>query len=297
MDTVRSMRVFATVAQTGSFAAAADRLDLSRAAVTRHVAALEKHLGTRLLQRTTRRLALTDAGSLYRERCDRLLEWLDETEALVGRGQQTARGNLRVSAPVAFGSRHLAPALAAFLGQYPEITVDLALNDRRVSLVDEGFDVAIRIAERLEPGLVARRLSTSQLHLCAAPSYLARRGWPADPAALTSHDCLLYTYAPQATWRFRGAGQSYRVPVSGSLKANNGEALLAAAEAGLGLILQPDFIVQDAMAAGRLVPALPGFDPGRVGIHAVYASRDYLPFRVRLFMDFLAQRLAATELA
>ncbi len=297
MDTVRSMRVFSTVAQTGSFAAAADRLDLSRAAVTRHVAALEKHLGTRLLQRTTRRLALTDAGSLYRERCDQILEWLDETEALVGRGQQTARGTLRVSAPVAFGSRDLAPAVAAFLQRYTEIRVDLALNDRRVSLVDEGFDVAIRIADRLEPGLVARRLATSQLHLCAAPSYLERRGRPADPAALVRHDCLLYTYAPQATWRFRGTGQTHRVPVSGSLKANNGEALLAAAEAGLGLILQPDFIVQDAIAAGRLVPVLPDFDPGRAGIHAVYASRDYLPFRVRLFVDFLARRLAISHLA
>lgn len=293
MDTLQSMRVFASVAQTGSFAAAAERLNLSRASVTRHVAALERRLGTRLLQRTTRRLALTEAGSLYRERCEQMLEWLDETEALVGRGQHTASGTLRISAPVSFGARHVAPATAEFVQRYPHIEVDLALNDRRVNLVDEGFDLAIRIAARLEPGLVARRLSRSRLLLCAAPAYLQRCGHPATPEALAGHNCLLYTYSPRNAWLFRHAGYSHRVTVSGNLKANNGEALLAAARAGLGLVLQPDFIVREALRDGSLETVLPEFDPGHAGIHAVYTSRAFLPARVRLFIDFLGARFAA----
>lgn len=291
MDTLKAMRVFAAVADVGSFAAAAERLGTSRASVTRHVALLERHLGVRLLQRSTRRLALTEAGNAYRERCEQILNWVDEAEAAVGSGQRAPQGTLRVSAPVSFGVRYLAPAVTAFLARFENIEIDLVLSDRRVNLVEEGFDVAVRIATYLEPGLVARRLSSSRLRVCAARTYLQRHGEPSEPVALKAHHCLLYTHSPQNVWRFKRSGQIYNVAVSGRLRANSGGALLAAAQEGLGLILQPAFIVDEAIAAGRLHPVLRDYDPGEIGIYAVYASRKFLPPKVRTFVDFLARHL------
>ena len=290
MDVLQAMRVFSAVADIGSFAKAAERLDLSPASVTRQVAQLEDHLGSRLLNRTTRRLSLTESGSLYLQRCQEVLALIEDAERMVGGQQSVPVGTLRVSAPVSFGSRHLAPALAAYVGRYPAVAVELELNDRQVNLVEEGFDIAIRVAERLDPGLVARRLALARLRLCAAPAYLARRGVPRVPAELHDHDCLLYTYAAQSVWIFRRAGQTERIAVAGSVKANNGDALLAAAAAGLGVILQPDFIVADALHDGRLVTLLDDYDCGGAGIYAVYPSRRHLPLKVRSFIDFLAGR-------
>ncbi len=288
MDILQAMRVFSTVADSGSFAKAADRLGLSRASVTRQVAQLEDHLGSRLLNRTTRRLSLTEAGSLYLQRCQEVLELIDDAERLVGGQHSVPVGTLRVSAPVSFGSRYLAPALAAYVDRYPAVAVELELNDRQVNLVEEGFDIAIRIADRLDPGLVARRLALARLRLCAAPAYLARRGVPQAPAELHDHNCLVYTYASSNVWVFRQASQTERIAVAGSIRANNGDALLTAAATGLGIILQPDFIVAEAVGDGRLVVLFDDYDCGEAGIYAVYPSRRYLPLKVRSFIDFLA---------
>lgn len=284
------MRVFSTVVDSGSFAKAADRLGLSRASATRQVAQLEDHLGSRLLNRTTRRLSLTEAGTLYLQRCQEALDLIDETERLVGGAHGTPVGTLRLSAPVSFGTHQLAPALAAYVQRYPSVTIELELNDRQVNLVEEGFDAAIRIATRLDPGLVARRLARAALRVCASPGYLESRGVPRTPADLRDHDCLLYTYASQNVWQFRRGERSERVAVAGSLRANNGDALLAAAVAGLGIILQPAFIVDQALSDGRLVALLDSYQAGEGGIYVVYPSRRHLPLKVRSFIDFLARR-------
>lgn len=290
MDTLHAMRVFSTVVEMGSFAAAAERLGLSRASTTRQLAQLEEHLGTRLLSRTTRRLNLTEAGAVYLQRCQQVLELIDDTERLVGSDRHIPRGTLRVSAPVSFGTRHVAPAIADYVRRYPRVDVELVLNDRQVNLIEEGFDLAIRIAAKLDPGLVARQLASSRSLICAAPAYLARYGEPHEPAALRDHNCLLYTYAPQTIWSLRRGEQTFRIAVTGNVRANNGDALLEAALTGLGLILQPAFIVGQALASGRLQPVLSDYQVGGVGIYAVYTSRQYLPLKVRTFIDFLLAR-------
>ena len=263
--------------------------------MSRHVADLETHLGARLLHRTTRRLSLTESGRAFHERAVQLLADLEEAEAAVTESTLVPRGTLKLTCPITFGERHLAPAIAAFAVRHPQLRFDVDLSDRVVDLVDEGCDLAVRIGSAGGATLIARRIGETQLVCCAAPSYIATSGAPATPAELARHPCLAYTYlAAPDLWRFTdAAGAIEEVRVSGPLDANNGRFLAALAATGMGIALEPDFIVGDDIRSGRLVALLPGYRPPSSPIYAVYPSRRHLSAKVRLFVDFLSARFAA----
>ena len=295
LDQVTSMRVFVRVVALGGFSAAARAMGISPAMATRHVVALEERLGARLLQRTTRRLTLTDAGSRYREACERVLAEIDEAEAEAAADVVEPRGTLRVNGPLSFGFREIAPAVAGFAAAHRGLAIDLSLTDRFVDIVEEGWDLAVRIGRLRDSTLIARRLAAVRVVLCAAPGYLERFGTPKAIADLARHNCLGYTLpAPASADRwFFGSDGSIPVEVSGNLRANNGDALRVAALAGQGLIYQPTFIVADDLKAGRLVCIHLDHPPFEFGaVHAVYASGRRLPAKTRLFIDFLARRWA-----
>jgi len=294
MDRFQSFSAFAKVVELGSFAAAAGRLDVSTSAVSRQVADLEAHLEVRLLNRTTRRLSLTEAGQAFYERCVLLLADLEDTEASVRSEAVAPKGTLRVTCGVTFGERYLAPAVAEFAGRHPQVAFDIDLSDRTVDLVEEGFDLAIRIGPVGQQALVARRIGDTQLVCCAAPSYLARRPAPNTPDDLQRHECFAYTYAATASaWTFEGPDGARHTPrINFRHRANNGRMLAAMAVAGVGITLEPDFIVATQVRAGRLIRVLPGYEPPRSPISAVYPSRRHLSAKVRSFVDFLAERYA-----
>ena len=294
MDRFQSFSTFAKVVELGSFAAAAGRLDVSTSAVSRQVADLEAHLEVRLLNRTTRRLSLTEAGQAFYERCVLLLADLEDTEASVRSEAVAPKGTLRVTCGVTFGERYLAPAVAEFAGRHPQVAFDIDLSDRTVDLVEEGFDLAIRIGPVGQQALVARRIGDTQLVCCAAPSYLARRPAPNTPDDLQQHECFAYTYAATASaWTFEGPDGARHTPrINFRHRANNGRMLAAMAVAGVGITLEPDFIVATEVRAGRLIRVLPGYEPPRSPISAVYPSRRHLSAKVRSFVDFLAERYA-----
>jgi len=292
LDRVISMQVFARVATLGSFSAAARALDLSQTMVTKHVAALEGRLGVKLLHRSTRRLVLTEGGRNYLAACERILSEIEEAEASASLDRIEPRGTLRLNVPLTFGFRHIAPALAEFNRLHPAVSFDLGLADRYVDLIEEGWDLAIRIGRLKDSSLVARRLADCRTVVCAAPSYLKEHGIPKTLDDLPRHNCLGYTL-PSAIganrWTFGQDGEIV-VPVQGNLRANNGDALLAAAVAGQGLIYQPTFIVGDSLRDGSLVPVLPGYPTYQPGIHAVLPSGRQAPAKVRAFVAFLSQR-------
>jgi DNA-binding transcriptional LysR family regulator len=293
MDKLNAMQAFVRVVEAGSFVKAAGQLGISTTAASRLVGDLETHLGTRLLQRTTRRLSVTEAGSAYFDRCQQIVGAVEDAEAQVGLEARRPFGTLRVSGPVVFGVLHLGPLLAAYGARYPEVRVDIALADRVVDLVDEGYDVAIRIAGRLADTLVARRLATIRIVVCAAPEYLRRRGTPRAPPDLAGHNCLLYTISERpAEWTFAGPQGTTTVRVAGSLRANNGDLLHAAALAGEGLVVLPTFIVGDDLRQGKLVRVLPRYCQPDLAAYAVYPTRRHLPAKVRSFVDFLAQAIS-----
>lgn len=288
------MRVFAAVAEKNGFSAAADALELSTASVTRQVAALEQRLGTRLLNRTTRRVSLTSAGTAYYQRCVQLLAEFDDMEAAVGAQALQPSGLLRINAPVSFGIVKMGPLLAGFRARHPQVTLELALSDRLVDMVEEGFDLAIRITRQPAPTLIARRLADVRVLACAAPAYLAQAGTPKLPADLAGHQCLTYSYwSGGDEWTLRHAtdGREEQVRIGGGLRANNGDVLCAAARAGMGIVLQPDFLVADDLAAGTLVRVLPDYEVPTIGIFAVYTSRSHLAPKVRSFIDYLVEAL------
>lgn len=287
LDRVTGMQVFARVAALGSFSAAARALGLSQTGVTKHVAALETRLGTRLLHRTTRRLTLTETGRSYLEACERILAEIAEAEAMAGAEGVEAHGTLRLNVPLSFGVREIAPALAAFAAAHPALTIELGLNDRRVDLIEEGWDLAVRIGTLADSGLIARRLAASRLLVCAGPDYLDRHGTPRAPEDLREHNCLDYTLSDSSGWRF--GDRVY--PVSGTLRAPNGAALVAAASAGLGLVYQPTFLVAEALRAGSLVALDLGAPCPTLPIHALMPP-GRRPAKTRAFVDFLAQRFA-----
>mgnify|MGYP000010551705 CR=1 FL=1 len=291
MDDLTDMAVFAGVVEAHGFSGAARQLGLSKAVVSKRVARLEQRLGARLLYRTTRRLSVTESGTTYYEYCARVVAEAAEAEDAVTQLQTEPRGTLKVNAPMSFGRMHLASAIVAFLQHYPEVRVDMVMNDARLDLVAEGFDVAIRIAELPDSSLVARRLAPCRIAVCAAPAYLKRHGQPCTPADLRWHNCLLYTYSgPYGEWRFRGVRNGESVRVSGNLRANNGETLREAAVAGLGIIHSPTFLVGEDLKAGRLKRVLPRYALPELSIHALYAQRRHLPAKVRVFIEFLAVR-------
>lgn len=294
LDRVTSMQVFARVASLGSFSAAARALHLSQTMVTKHVAALEDRLGVKLLHRSTRRLVLTEGGRNYLAACERILAEIEEAEASASLDRIEPRGTLRLNVPLTFGFRHIAPALPEFTRLHPAVSFDLGLADRYVDLIEEGWDLAIRIGRLKDSSLVARRLAPCRTVVCAAPSYLKEHGTPETLDDLAQHNCLGYTL-PSAIganrWTFGTDGEIV-VPVQGNLRANNGDALLAAAVAGQGLIYQPTFIVGDCLRDGSLVPLLSGYPTYQPGIHAVLPSGRQAPAKVRAFIAFLAQRFA-----
>jgi len=299
MDRFHAIEAFVKVVETGSFARAADRLGVSVSSVSRHVTELEAHLDARLLNRTTRRLSLTEIGRAFHERCVQLLADLEEAEESAGAGTLAPRGTLRLTCGVTFGTRHLAPAVSEFMARYPEMRFDVELSDRVVDLVDEGFDAAVRIGAVGGQNLVARKVGVTQLVCCAAPAYLARHGEPRAPEDLTAHACLTYAYAPQSgLWPFRDPdGRELSVRITGPVHANNGAFLEALAVAGVGIAFEPDFVVGPDVKAGRLVKILPTFLPRAAAIHVVYPSRRHLSAKVRAFTDFLVQRFTLAEWA
>ncbi|MFO1067498.1 MAG: LysR family transcriptional regulator [Geminicoccaceae bacterium] len=292
-DRLTAVEVFVRIVETGSFTAAAEQLGLSRAAVSKQMLALEDRLGVRLLNRTTRRNSLTEAGQAFYERGRQILGDLDEAERAAGEAVSRARGTLRVNAPMTFGTMHLARFLPEYLAANPEVAVDMTFNDRVVDLFEEGYDVAVRIGRLADSSLMARRLAPVRLVACAAPAYLARRGEPRAPVELGLHDCLLYTYsASRDGWEFAGPdGTVSAVRIRGRVRANNGEALAAAAAAGLGIVMMPTFILSEHLASGRLVPILRGWTVPDRGLFAVWPQGRHLSAKVRSFVDFLAARL------
>jgi DNA-binding transcriptional LysR family regulator len=299
MDRFHAIEAFVKVVEAGSFARAADRLGVSVSSVSRHVTELEAHLDARLLNRTTRRLSLTEIGRAFHERCVQLLADLEEAEESAGEGALAPRGTLRLTCGVTFGTRHIAPAVTEFMARYPELRFDVELSDRLGDLVDEGFDAAVRIGAVGGQNLVARKVGVTQLVCCAAPAYLARHGEPRVPEDLTAHACLTYAYAPQSgLWPFRDTdGRERSVRITGPVHANNGAFLEALAVAGVGIAFEPDFVVGPDVKAGRLVKILRTFLPRAAPIHVVYPSRRHLSAKVRAFTDFLAQRFTLAEWA
>ncbi len=285
------MHAFIKVVDTRSFTAAAERLNLSKSVVSRRIAELENRLGARLLNRTTRKLSLTEVGQAFYERCTRILADLDEAEQAVADLHAAPRGRLRVNAPVSFGLLHLAPAVSDFLTRYPAIEIEMDLNDRYVDLIDEGYDLAVRIGRLRDSSLIAKRLAPARHVVCASPAYLEKHGTPTAPEDLTAHNCLIYTNVPPAEqWQFRVGGEMRTVRVSGSLRANNGDLLREAAIAGVGIAVMPTFLCGDALSSGALKCLLLESYAVESAVHAVYPQNRHLSPKVRVFVDFLANR-------
>ena len=288
MDTLDGMRTLVAVASEGSFSRAAARLNMSPQLVSKYIAQLESRLGARLINRSTRRLSITEVGQAYYERCRDVLAEIDEMENAVSDAATTARGTLRINAPMTFGTMHLSSAIAEYQRGQPEVSVDLTLDDRVVDIVSEGYDIAIRIGRLRESSLVARKLAPVRLVVCASPDYLDERGVPDTPRDLKNHECLRYTLSSRADrWEFRVGDETQDVQVTGSFLANNGDAIRLAALAGRGLALQPTFIVGDDVRAGRLQLVLRDYEVEPMGVYAAYAHRKYLSGKVRTFVDFL----------
>ncbi|MGF6936644.1 DNA-binding transcriptional LysR family regulator [Paraburkholderia sp. UCT70] len=289
MDRLRAFEIFVTVVDRGSFARAADALETSPANVTRYVNELEAHLGARLLNRTSRRLSLTEAGETLYSRCKAILEDVAETEGLVSTTSIEPRGRLRINAPVSFGILHLAPLWPRFMQQYPDVELDVTLIDRVVDIVEEGFDLAIRISRAGTVDHAARKLATSTNILCASPDYLKRWGHPETPSDLLGHRCIGYTYAATADeWQLMDKdGKTHAVEVNCPMHTNNGDSARAAALAGHGVIWQPTFLIGEDLRAGGLVQVLPEYRLPDIDVLALYPSRRHVSAKVRAAIDFL----------
>jgi DNA-binding transcriptional LysR family regulator len=291
MDRLTAIAVFTRVVDSGSFSAAADHFNLSKSTASKLVIALEQRLGTRLLQRTTRRLSVTEAGAAYYESCVRLLHDADEAERAITQLAAVPQWTLRLNVPMSFGQLHVVPALGEFLRRYPQIRVDMVLDDRLVDLLAGGFDVGIRIARMTDSSVVSRRLAVNRVVVCASPAYLAANGIPRAPRELVGHACLNYSYlSSHTTWRFVGPRGRESVTVRGPFQANNGDALKAAALAGLGLVQLPTFIAGPELAAGTLQSVLEEYEDRSLGVWALYPSSRRPEPKVRVLVDFLAER-------
>ncbi|WP_119390136.1 LysR family transcriptional regulator [Taklimakanibacter lacteus] len=292
MDKLAAIRAFVSVAEEGGFTAAAQELGLSKSAASRQIAALEEALGAQLLKRSTRSVTLTDSGYAYLERCRAVLGDLEEADRAIAALQNEPKGLLRINAPMSFGISHAAPAIADFMNRYPDLQVALILNDRFVDPYDEGFDVTLRIGELEDSSLAARKLAQIEMGLFASPSYVEKHGRPRGPDDLRSHWALHYGRPTgQIEWALRG-GASHSVPIRYRLCSNNGDALRIAAASGLGIALIPAFLVRDELRSGALIALLDGFEPRPIDLYAIYPPTRFLAAKVRLFIDFLAERFA-----
>jgi DNA-binding transcriptional LysR family regulator len=294
MHRFEELRAFVAVVETGSFTAAADRLDAAKSAVSRRVSALEERLGVQLLRRTTRRMNLTDTGRSFYERSARILADLDEAEAAVSQEHGELRGKLRLALPMSFTVHHMGGVIADFSQQHPRVKFDLELNDRRVDLIEEGMDLALRIGRLRDSSLIARRLFDARTVVCAAPAYLEKHGVPETPADLESHRCICYgNLAEPGKWAYREAdGANRHVDVHVSMLVDSGDLISSIAARGLGIALQPTFIAGKKIRAGELVPLLTDFDWPVTPAYAVYPPARHLSYRVRAFIDHLAERFS-----
>ncbi|MEM9063023.1 MAG: LysR family transcriptional regulator [Pseudomonadota bacterium] len=293
MDRLTALNVFRNVVELGSFAAASRHLGLSPAAISKNVSELEAHLTTRLINRTTRRMSLTEAGNSYFESISRVLDDLADADGMLQAMQNTPTGVLRVSAPMTVTLVGLSEAIPKFLERYPDLELDLRLDDRRVDLIEEGYDIALRGSDSLEDsGLIARKLATMDHVLCAAPSYFKRNGKPVRPEDLTRHSCVRFSLSDHADeWTFRAGRKVVKVAVRGRYKVSSSLAVRDALRAGFGLSLIPRMYVRDDLASGRLVTALPHWIPNETSLFAVYPSKRFLLSKVRGFLDFLVTEL------
>lgn len=294
MHRFEELRAFVTVVDAGSFTAAADRLGAAKSVVSRRVSALEERLGVQLLRRTTRRLSLTDTGHSFYEHSARILADLDEAEAAVLQEHGELSGNLRLALPLSFGIRHMADPIAEFQRLHPRVSFDLDLNDRRLDLVEEGMDLALRIGHLRDSSLIARRLFDARTIVCASPGYLQKHGTPATPEELASRDCLVYgNLADPGRWAYTDAeGRRRRVNVRVAMTASSGDFLSSAASAGLGVVVQPTFIAGEKICSGELVPILTDYNWPVTPAWAVYPPTRHLSYRVRAFIDFLVEKFA-----
>ena len=293
MDRFEEMRSFLAVVDAGSFVGAADATGQSKAALSRHVAALEQRLGVRLLHRTTRRLSLTDEGRHFHTRARELLAQVEEVECQLSARTAEASGLLRINAPLTFGVLHLAPLWGRFAQANPKVSLDVMLNDRMVDVVEEGYDLAIRITNLPSSQLISRKLASTRMVACASPGYLRQHGKPKQPADLTGHRIFFFSYwAMRDEWRFAGPAGEASVRTRPFMHTNNGDTCRAAALDHQGIILQPDFLIGPDLQSGALVEVMPGYRSIDIGIHAVYASREHLPGKTRKLVDFLVEAFA-----
>ncbi|MEZ0236962.1 MAG: LysR substrate-binding domain-containing protein [Methylophilaceae bacterium] len=286
MDRLQAMRVFTTVVETGSFARAAEQLHLSATAASRHVAELEKHLGAQLLQRSTRRLNLTEIGTNYYDRCRSILADVEEAEAQAATSESQPRGMLRISLPTSFGIQYIAPAIPEFCKRYPDLHLELSFSDRIVDLVEEGIDMAVRITGDLKTNLVARKLAPVRMVCCASPAYLERYGTPRHPDDLRQHNCLTYSYSPNI-WEFAREGREYHVQVKGRIGTNSGDMSRLAAVSGLGIDTLPTFLVCDELRNGKLVPVLEEYPIPPINVYAVYLPAARRAARIKAMVEHL----------
>ena len=293
MDLLAPLRTFVRVVESGSFTAVATEQRTSQPTISRQVAALEEHLGTRLLTRTTRALTLTDDGRSYYEHARRVLETLSEAEGAVGRRVGKPAGVLRLATPVVFGRLHVIPRLAAFLARYPDVSVDVVMSDSFVDMVEQGIDLAVRVGEITDASLVARRIGAVRRVTVASPAYLKSRPIPQQPADLVAHDCIVYTrLATGNRWHFEGDGGPVSVEVTGRLRADNSEAVRAGVLGGLGIAVIPTFAFDKEIETGAVQVLLKMFEPKRLPMNVVYPSRRLLPLKVRAMIDYLAHEFA-----
>ncbi len=286
------MQTFVRVAEAGSFSAVADQLQVARSVVTRQIAALERHLGTKLITRTTRRLSLTAAGTAYLERCRLILNLVEAAESSLDEDRGAPRGRIRIGLPLSFGLRELMHPLLDFAHRYPEVELVMDLSDERANLVEEGLDLSIRITSDVQPAEVVRPLGQCRMLTLASPAYLDDHGEPRHPSDLAHHPCLIYASEAESNrWPYQVGGQTLRVPVRGAIVANNGVVLTEAAARGMGIARQPDFIAADYLARGLLIPVLERFEQAPLGIHAVLPGNRYIPHRVRVLIDEIAEVL------
>jgi DNA-binding transcriptional LysR family regulator len=292
MDKFTCMQALARVVESGSFAEAARRMGVSAPMVTKYIGHLEHLLGSRLLNRSTHSLSLTDVGQAYYQRCVQLLEDLDEAEAAAGAQSANPRGALRMSISSDFGVNHLGPVLLEYSTRHPDVRLEVSVSNHFVDLVEEGFDLAVRITTQLRTNLVVRKLATSKLVACASPAYLQTHGCPQVPENLVHHNCLAFSDSLPAVeqWRFARDGRSSIVKAAGTLRATNNELLKLAALNSQGVLLQPSFNVGAELRLGHLVQVLPDYDAGALGVYAVYPNRKYLAAKVRSFIEMLTGR-------
>jgi DNA-binding transcriptional LysR family regulator len=291
MDRLQAMQVFAEVVNRGSFTAAADHLSMTRVKATRYVSSLEEWLGTRLLQRSTRRISPTEAGLTFLTHCQQMLELESDMLTTLGERDISPKGQLRITSSTSFGQSHLVLAVSDYLKQYPDVRIDMMMVDRTVNLIEERIDLAIRITGELDPSLVARRIAPCRSIVCASPAYLEAHGIPETPNELVNHNCLTYSNFGKTEWRFQQPTRDeVSVSVTGNLSANEAGVLTTAVLAGSGIALQPSYLVGPYIRSGELVPLLVDWTPPELIIWGVYLSRQHVPASLRTMLDFLAER-------